>query len=116
MYSWHHVSSGGTFDQERTIGKIPLTKTGRPTGQPARFVLQHFRRFQGFQNLDKNEELGSGPIFLERRRLPETNSSHQKMDGWKTILSFWVSAYFQVRLLLVKGRGISQTQRFGIDL
>ena len=25
-----------------------------------------------------------------------TNSSHLKMDGWKTILSFWVPAYFQV--------------------
>ena len=26
------------------------------------------------------------------------------MDGWNTILSYWVSAYFQVRLLLVSGR------------
>ena len=30
--------------------------------------------------------------------LPETSSKkHLKMDGWKTILSFWVSAYFQGR-------------------
>ena len=27
-----------------------------------------------------------------------------KMDGWNTSLSFWVSAYFQVRWLLVLGR------------
>ena len=29
--------------------------------------------------------------------LPETNSSHLKIDGWKTILSFGVWAYFQRR-------------------
>ena len=27
--------------------------------------------------------------------LPETNSSPLKMDAWNTILSYWVSAYFQ---------------------
>ena len=27
--------------------------------------------------------------------LPETNSSHLKMDGWNTIISFWGPAYFQ---------------------
>ena len=27
--------------------------------------------------------------------LPETNKSPLKMDGWKTILSFWDFAYFQ---------------------
>ncbi len=26
------------------------------------------------------------------------------MDGWNTIVSFWVSAYFQVLWLLVSGR------------
>ena len=36
--------------------------------------------------------------------LPETNSSHLKMDGWNTIVSFWGPAYFQGRLLLVSGR------------
>ena len=36
--------------------------------------------------------------------LPETNSLHPKMDGWNTIVSFWVSAYFQVLWLLVSGR------------
>ncbi len=29
--------------------------------------------------------------------LPETNSSPLKMDGWNTILSYWVSAYIQGR-------------------
>ena len=27
--------------------------------------------------------------------LPETSSSHLKMDGWNTIVSFWGPAYFQ---------------------
>ena len=37
--------------------------------------------------------------------LPETNSSHLKMDGWKTnIVSFWGPACFQGHLLLVSGR------------
>ena len=27
--------------------------------------------------------------------LPKTNSSPLKMDGWKTILSFWGNAYFK---------------------
>ena len=36
--------------------------------------------------------------------LPETNSLHPKMDAWNTtVVSFWVSAWFQVRLLLVLG-------------
>ena len=35
--------------------------------------------------------------------LPETNSSHLKIDGWNTILSFWVTAHFQGLLLLVFG-------------
>ncbi len=37
---------------------------------------------------------------------PETNSSHLKIDCWKTtFLSFWNPAYFQGRLLLVSGTG-----------
>ena len=39
--------------------------------------------------------------------LPETNSLHLKMDGWKTSLSFWEFAYFQGELKLVFGRAIS---------
>ena len=35
--------------------------------------------------------------------LPETNSSHLKMDGWKTILSFWGPAYFQVQTFSFRG-------------
>ena len=27
--------------------------------------------------------------------IPETNSSHLKMDGWNTIVSYWGPAYFQ---------------------
>ena len=44
--------------------------------------------------------------------LPETNELPLKMDGWNTILSYWVSAYFQGRTvsfregkLLVKRSG-----------
>ena len=49
---------------------------------------------------DKN-----GWMTLYRKTtLPETNSSPLKMDGWNTILSYWVSAYFQGRLLLNFGR------------
>ena len=29
------------------------------------------------------------PPFPSKSTLPETNSSHLKMDGWNTILSFW---------------------------
>ena len=39
----------------------------------------------------KWSEMGFWPYTL-----PETNSSHLKMDGWNTIVSFWVSAHFQV--------------------
>ena len=51
---------------------------------------------------------GFGEDSLHRFRgvtLPETNSSHLKIDGWKTIVSFWVPAYFLVaKWLLVLGR------------
>ena len=33
-----------------------------------------------------------------------TASLPLKMDGWNTILSYWVEAYFQGLLLLVSGR------------
>ena len=42
--------------------------------------------------------------------LPETNSSHLKMDGWKTILSFWGPAYFQGRTVSFR-EGIFCLQR-----
>ena len=43
-----------------------------------------------------------GPVlFFRSKTLPETNIdiAPAKMDGWKTILSFWVSAYFQGRFV-----------------
>ena len=41
---------------------------------------------------------------------PETNSSHLKIDCWKTtFLSFWNPAYFQGRLLLVSGGVVYQS-------
>ena len=37
--------------------------------------------------------------------LPETNSSHLKMDGWNTIVSYiWEFTYFQGLYMLVLGR------------
>ena len=32
-----------------------------------------------------------------REKLPETNSSHLKKDGWKTTVSFWDGATWEVR-------------------
>ena len=46
--------------------------------------------------------------------LPETNSSPLKMDGWNTILSYWVSAYFQGLLPLVLGRVGSKESTFRV--
>ncbi len=34
-------------------------------------------------------------FWIHQFTLPETNGSPLKMDGWNTILSYWVSAYFQ---------------------
>ena len=39
-----------------------------------------------------------------RTTLLKTNITPQKIDGWKTILSSWVLAYFHGRLLLVSGK------------
>ena len=38
---------------------------------------------------------------------PPKKKLHLKKNGWKMIPSFWVSAYFQVLLLLVSGRVFS---------
>ena len=40
-------------------------------------------------------EIGTKMTKSVPNTLPETNSSPLKMDGWKTILSFWFPAYFQ---------------------
>ena len=33
-------------------------------------------------------------VNVGKYTLPETNSSHMKMDGWNTIVSFWGPASF----------------------
>ena len=59
----------------------------------------------GFRVLPSNKEeplaralaeLGESALD-ENDQLKCSNVLHLKMDGWKTILSFWVSAYFQVQ-------------------
>ena len=56
----------------------------------------------------------SGAMFSLKVRTwfvsKSANSSPLKMDGWNTILSYWVSAYFQGCLLLVSGRVTSTLQ------
>ena len=42
-------------------------------------------------------------LKLKMVTLPETNSSHLKMDDWNTFSFPFGVAYFQVRLLLVLG-------------
>ena len=65
-------------------------------------------------NVDGNQKSGSpNQLRLVVNALPETNSSHLKMDGWNTIVSFWGPAYFQVRLLLVSG-SVSYYLRSGL--
>ena len=56
------------------------------------------------------DDCQSAKFFLDENDRPggclpslKLTCSHLKMDGWKTSLSFWVSAYFQVLLLLVSG-------------
>ena len=40
-------------------------------------------------------------LFFCWYTLPETNSSHLKMDGWKTILSLWVKSLFSGAMLVL---------------
>ena len=40
------------------------------------------------------------PIIFAGSTLPETDSSHLKMDGWKTIVSFWDGLFSGVMLVL----------------
>ena len=63
-----------------------------------------------------HRNLGFPHFFFCNLPSLKTNSSPLKMDGWKMILSFWVSAYFQGLLLLVSGRvklKISKIKDFG---
>ena len=48
---------------------------------------------------------GVGPLDSHdiRFTLPETNSSHLKMDGWKTIVSFWGSGFLTSAMLVSGG-------------
>ena len=41
--------------------------------------------------------------LLYSATLPETNELHLRIHGWKTILSFWDPAYFQVRTVSFRG-------------
>ena len=52
-----------------------------------------------------NVHIGMDSIISEENgwvTLPETNIAPEFMDGWNTIVSFWVSAYFQVRTVSFK--------------
>ena len=44
-----------------------------------------------------------------RESLRETNSSHLKMDGWNRIVSFWGTAYFQVRTVSFREGTLPET-------
>ena len=48
--------------------------------------------FLKFHPTDKILLKENGILFWDT--LPETKSSHLKMDAWKTVLSFWGPAYF----------------------
>ncbi len=60
----------------------------------------HTKWYQGKQLLFQSSSDQVHKV-LSMSTLPETNSSPLKMDGWKTILSYW-EAYFQG--LLISGR------------
>ena len=49
------------------------------------------------KDTDKCYTLGRSRRYAHTHTLPETNSSHLKMDGWNRIVSFWEFTYFQVR-------------------
>ncbi len=45
----------------------------------------------------------TGMILQVASTCPENNILHLKIDAWKTILSFWCSAYFQGQNASFKG-------------
>ena len=53
----------------------------------------------------KGPQQSPGRGFIEKFPLLERNSSHLKMDGWNTIVSFSDPAYLQGFSLLFSGRG-----------
>ena len=61
-----------------------------------------------------------GPVLSKQKMaifpttLPETNSSRLKIDGWKTILSFWEFGLFSgAKWLLVSGRVVMTCSQKG---
>jgi len=99
---WRGNPSGGS---EYVICKHKLYKYDTPT-PPAGLLKMWILRLSNLKMRDTISQAGGEHVFdpssylggfKERITLPETNSSHLKMDGWKTIVSFWDPAYFQVR-------------------
>ena len=65
-------------------------------GEVFHIFFQNARRFL--------DELRTFKLSKDLITLPETNSSPLKIDGWKTILSFWGGLFSGVNSLLVSGR------------
>ena len=63
-----------------------------PQNQPSRLALQPL------------EARRNKAMLIMGGTLPETNSSHLTLDGWKMILSFWVERPIFRCELLVSGR------------
>ena len=83
------------------LGEIPFWKMRTTPGQL--LICSLFSRENGHLGCSWMLITKHQPAFLGHT-LPKTNSSPLQMDGWNTILSYWVSAYFQGLLLLVSGR------------
>ena len=60
--------------------------------------------FGHLEGVPQPDPLGDDSTITMVITLPETNSSPLQMDGWNTILSYWVSAYFQGRCRTVSLR------------
>ncbi len=76
------------YDREQR-GNVPSVSS--LSEMPCFFTCIFERQVASLQWLQWNLQLCDFLILLD------TNNSPLKMDGWKTILSYWVSAYFQVR-------------------
>ena len=51
--------------------------------------------WESFPQVHRGENKKDLSCHIKVNTLPETNSSHLKMNGWKMIASFWGPAYFQ---------------------
>ena len=67
----------------------------------SRFVRNIFLVYE--QNMEDFAEDGFLNYFKKLHKSDMNNYFYPNMVGWKTILSFWISAYFQGILLLVSG-------------